>query len=151
MYENITYAELKTLPKEEKAVAWKELKGLYSTQKELAEKLGVSPNLVYNMISRYVKNGPAGTEIADGQEAAGQAKKAARRARRRDGRATDNNTVTEVSGTVRSINFSGENESFSISIKKTVSGEDAQFLLSGIGGTLLKNQKYLVEVKIIEE
>lgn len=75
MYENITYAELKTLPREQKADAWKELKGLYSTQKELAEKLGVSPNLVYNMISRYAKNGPVGTEKADEQEAEVQAKK----------------------------------------------------------------------------
>lgn len=151
MYENITYAELKTLPREQKADAWKELKGLYSTQKELAEKLGVSPNLVYNMISRYAKNGPVGTEKADEKEAAGQAKKAGRRAKMRKGLATGNNTVVDVSGAIREIDFPVENESFSISIKKTVSGEDAQFIFGGIGGTLLKDQKYMVEVKIIEK
>ena len=44
-----------------------------------------------------------------------------------------------------------ESESFSIAVKKAVSGEDAQFLLNGIGSTLLKNQKYLIEVKITEK
>ena len=151
MYENITYAELKTLTKEQKADAWKELKSLYSTQKELAEKLGVSPNLVYNMISRYVKNGPAGKEEVEEQGAAGQPKKAGRRAKRRNGQAMGNNALVDISGTVQGINFPKGNESFSISIKKIVSGEDARFLFSGIGGTLLKDQKYMVEVKIIEK
>lgn len=151
MYENITYAELKTLPREQKADAWKELKNLYSTQKELAEKLGVSPNLVYNMISRYVKNWPAGKEEVDEQEAAGQPKKANRRAKRRNGQAMGNNAVVDISGTIQEIRFPGGNESFSISLKKIISGEDAQFLFSGIGGTLLKDQKYMVEVKIVEK
>lgn len=44
-----------------------------------------------------------------------------------------------------------ESEVYSISIKKTVSGEDAQFFLNGIGSTLVKNQKYLIEIKITEK
>lgn len=64
MYESITYAELKSLPKEQKSDVWKELKYLYSTQKELAKKLGVSPAIVYNMISRYAKDETAGSKRA---------------------------------------------------------------------------------------
>lgn len=52
------------------------------------------------------------------------------------------------------INISISNvtfDSFSITIRKAVSGEDAQFLLNGISNTLLKNQKYIIDVKITEE
>lgn len=49
------------------------------------------------------------------------------------------------------INNEDVADTFSISIKKILSGEDAQFLLNGIGGTLLKNQKYTVEIKIKEK
>lgn len=151
MYENITYAELKTLPKEEKAAAWKELMSMYSTKKELAEKLGVSPNLVYNMISRYAKYEPDGTEKNEGRQAVEQIEKAGRRTKRKNrSRLTDNNAIVDISGAVQEINPPEGNESFSISIKKTISGEDAQFLFSGIGSTLLRDQKYIVEVRITE-
>jgi hypothetical protein len=150
MYENITYAELKNLPKEQKADAWKELKGLYSTQKELAEKLGVSPNLVYNMISRYVKDESAGTEKVEIPEAVELPKKARSRVKKQD-RQEQDNIVTDSSDPVQEIKASEENESFSIAIKKVVTGEDAQFFLNGIGSTLLKNQKYQIEVKITEK
>ncbi len=56
VYESITYAELKSLPREQKIEALKELKALYSSQKKIAEKLGVNPPNIYNMISRYIKN-----------------------------------------------------------------------------------------------
>ncbi|MGI6668329.1 MAG: hypothetical protein ACOX4M_02500 [Acetivibrionales bacterium] len=149
MYENITYAELKSLPREQKVIAWKELKNMYSTQKELAEKLGVSPNLVYNMISRYVNNAPDETEKDEEQQTAEQAGKASHRRRRRK-RRLDSDAVSDISGTVQKISFTEGNELFSISIKKIVAGEDAQFLFSGIGGTMLKDRKYMVEVKITE-
>jgi|GEM_PF-739328 len=55
MYESITYAELKSLPREQKIEALKELMKLYSSQKKIAEMLGVNPPNIYNMIARYIK------------------------------------------------------------------------------------------------
>lgn len=55
MYESITYEELKSLPRDQKVEALKELKALYPTQKKIAEKLGVNPANIYNMIAKYVK------------------------------------------------------------------------------------------------
>ena len=43
MYESITYAELKSLPREQKVEALKELMATHSSQKMIAEKLGVDP------------------------------------------------------------------------------------------------------------
>ena len=57
MYESITYAELKSLPREQKVEALKELLATHPSQKKIAEKLGVNPPNIYNMISRYVKDG----------------------------------------------------------------------------------------------
>lgn len=145
MYESITYAELKKLPSEEKAEAWKELKSLYKTQKELAEKLGVSAAVVYNMISRYAKGEKeAKLELVEAPEKSRvRVKKKLRKPE----------TVVAVPGpaAVWPEAGSAEGEAFSISIRKLASGEDAQFLLNGIGSTLLKNQKYLIEVKIVEK
>ncbi|MGE5614918.1 MAG: hypothetical protein ACM3XR_11005, partial [Bacillota bacterium] len=84
------------------------------------------------------------------QQGAEQAKKARSRARRRSKRTAKYNTVVDISGTAQEVSFPEGKETFSISIKKVVSGEDAQFLFSGIGGTMLKDRKYLIEVKITE-
>ena len=137
MYEGITYAELKSLPREQKADAWRELKSLYSTQRELAEKLGVSPAVVYNIISRYAKdkpeesnNGPLElVDPPDGRRAGARKRKA-----------------REMGNIIKNI----ENEAFSIGIRKLATGEDAQYLLAGIGNTLLKNRNYMIEVTITE-
>jgi hypothetical protein len=157
MYESITYAELKKLPSAEKPEAWKELKSLYSTQKELAEKLGVSAALVYNMISRYVKDKPAESKKTEVLEVVPEPKKARRRVKKQDKQERDKEQqeqeiiVIETNPIVPEVKDVEEDESFSIAIKKTVSGEDAQFFLSGIGNTLLKNQKYVIAVKITEK
>lgn len=145
MYESITYAELKSLPKEQKPDAWKELKSLYSTQKELAEKLGVSPNLVYNMVAKY-----AGEEK---KSAKLEAVKAPRKARlkKQINKVEQNPPAPETRIAVPEIGRLEEDESFSVTIRKVISGEDAQFFLNGIGGTLLKSQRYLVDIKITEK
>ena len=145
MYENVTYADLKSLPKEQKSEAWKELKSLYKTQKELADKLGVSPNLVYNMISRYVKEESAENEKETVLEVLQKPKKAGSRAKKRNRKIQD-----AVPKSIPAVSEARE-ESFAISIKKTVPGEDAQCFLNGVGSTLLKGQKYAIEVKITEE
>ncbi len=145
MYENVTYADLKSLPKEQKSEAWKELKSLYKTQKELADKLGVSPNLVYNMISRYVKEESAENEKETVLEVLKKPKKAGSMAKKRNRKIQD-----AVPESIPAVSEARE-ESFAISIKKTVPGEDAQCFLNGVGSTLLKGQKYAIEVKITEE
>ncbi len=143
MYETATYAELKKLPAAEKPVAWKELKSLYKTQKEVADKLGVSPAIVYSMISRY-----ASSDKKVKLEVVKEQKKT--RAVARTEKATQRIAASQTNPIEPEMN-EVESESFSIAVKKAVSGEDAQFLLNGIGSTLLKNQNYLIEVKITEK
>ena len=150
MYESITYAELKKLPQIEKPEAWKELKTLYSTQKELADKLGVSPAVVYNMISRYAKDESVGRKKTEKLEIVTKQKKARNRVKKQAEKKEQNVAALETKPVVPEIN-DVERDSFSIAIKKTISGEDTQFFLNGIGSTLLKNQKYAVEVKITEK
>jgi hypothetical protein len=41
-------------------------------------------------------------------------------------------------------------DTFSISVKKMISGEDARFFLNGIGSTLMKDQRYSIEVNVAE-
>ena len=77
MYESITYEELKSLPRDQKVEALKELKALYPTQKKIAEKLGVNPANIYNMIAKYVK--------ADDEEQPQTEMKSVRKAAKRAG------------------------------------------------------------------
>jgi hypothetical protein len=152
MYESITYAELKSLPKEQKPDAWKFLKTLYPTQKELAEKLGVSPAVVYNMISRYAKE-----EAAQEIENAGEPeviRKPARRRNKAKRQRLHGKPVQDISAAmpgpevIAAENTAGD--TFSISVKKMISGEDARFFLNGIGSTLMKDQRYSIEVNVAE-
>lgn len=156
MYESATYEELKSLPKEQKPNAWKELKVMYSTQKELALKLGVSPAIVYNMISRYAKDEDNENE----KEITHEPVKTLKRTRKvkADNQENPEQIVSIVEAKPvcdkvpkTTVNNEDAADTFSISIKKILSGEDTQFLLNGIGGTLLKNQKYTVEIKIKEK
>lgn len=148
MYESITYAEIKSLPKEQKPDAWKELKAMYSSQKELAEKLSVNPSIVYNMISRYAKEEK--TETVKTLKKANRMKKQEIQEKQEQ-----NVDIIEakpaVQETITAKTNEVVNETFSIFIKKAVSGEDAQLLLNGIGSTLLKNKKYEIEVMITEK
>ena len=152
MYESITYAELKSLPKEQRFDAWKQLKTLYSTQKELAEKLGVSPAIVSSMITRYAKDESTGSIKVKKLEVIDKPKRTRGRAKKQDKQDTQEQFVVTIETKPEStINNDVESETFSISIKKTISGEDAQCFLNGIGSTLLKKQKYSIEVKISEK
>lgn len=157
MYESISYQELKSLPKQQKSDAWKELKAMYSTQKELAEKLGVSPSIVYSMISRYAKEDTVRGRRAKKLEVVEKPRRTRKRLKNQESQPEQvlGASVQEVKPVLEAPiilgNSAVENDTFSISIKKTISGEDAQFFLSGIGNTLLKGQKYTVEVKITEK
>lgn len=158
MYESITYQELKRLPREQKPNAWKELKSMYATQKELAGKLGVSPAIVYNMISRYAKDENEGNKREIKFKSVKTMKKTRNRTKKQeipDNRKQED-AIMEIKPVFHEIPeiaeiYEDAGQTFSIYIKKILSGEDAQFLLNGIGSTLLKNQKYAVEVKITEK
>lgn len=150
MYESITYVELKNLPKEQKADAWRELKNLYATQKELAEKLGVRPAIVYNMISRYAKD-PGKNRRNNKLGILDEPKTVGRKARRQVLQAVpEENIIAESIGAITPEIINSKDDTFSIVIRKLISGEEAQFFLNGIGNTLLKNQKYLIEINIAE-
>lgn len=158
MYESATYEELKSLPKEQKPNAWKELRAMYSTQKELALKLGVSPAIVYNMISRYAKDDINENEKEMSLKPVRTLKRTRKRAKKADNQDKPEQivSITEAKPVFEEIpkiaaNNENVTDTFSIFIKKILSGEDAQFLLNGIGGTLLKGQKYTVEIKITEK
>ncbi len=146
MYENVTYAELKGLPKEQKTEALKELKNLYKTQKELADKLGVSPNLLYNMMSRYVKDRHTENGKTAMLEVVEKPKKIKNPVKKQKVQKQD-----VAAPDIFTIGPETKGEVFSISIKKNVFGEDAQVFLNGIGVTLLKGQQYAIEVKITEK
>lgn len=145
MYESITYAELKKLPSAEKPEAWKELKSLYKTQKELADKLGVSPAIVYNMVSRYAGGGKKSKlELVE-------APKKTRTRMKKQAEKIEKVSAVPETKPVMPETGKVESESFSIAVNKAVCGEDARFLLNGIGNTLLKDQKYMIEVRIVEK
>ncbi len=162
MYENITYAELKKLPKEQKIEAWKELVALTPKKKDLAVKLGVSPAIVYNMISRYVSDKSEQKQKQDEDETPVKLKP--RRARQQKRKvenvdlAAENQDESPAETPENSVvsensiehNVAGK-EAFSIAISKIVSGGDARILMTGIGSTLLNDREYSVEVKITEK
>ncbi|OGO80080.1 MAG: hypothetical protein A2Y21_02190 [Clostridiales bacterium GWC2_40_7] len=104
------------------------------------------------MISRYVKDESAGSEKATALEVVKKPKKSKSRVKKQN-MSEQNAAILEIKPEVpETISATPEvkDESFTISIKKTVSGEDAQFFLNGVGNTLLKGQKYAIEVKIVE-
>lgn len=55
------------------------------------------------------------------------------------------NEVSNVPTNIVDVN------SFSIIVNKTVSGENAHFLLNGLANTLIKDQQYILEFKITEK
>jgi hypothetical protein len=143
MYENITYAELKKLPKQQKTEAWKELLSLNPVKKQLAEKFGVSPAIVYNMISRYVDSSNV--------DARTKPSKPVTLEHAINAVAQYSKEKTEQKSRVSKNEAAAENITFSLTVNKTVTGENARFFLNGIGSTLLNDQKYRIDVKITEK
>jgi len=150
MYENMTYAELKKLPDVERQNAWKELTVIYPTKKELAQKFGVSIAVIYNNILKYVKGKPTEKTQAEKQEAIVKRPRKTKSLSQPAGLDEKSDKLNPVDFEIKNPDNAPQDELFSIDIKKTVSGEDAQFFLNGIGGTLLRNQKYTIEVRITE-
>lgn len=125
MYESITYEELKSLPRDQKAEALKELKALYPTQKKIAEKLGVNPANIYNMIAKYAKDDDDGQPKAE-VKAAGRA---VRTARRKAGTKTDAGAVTDTKATIGS-------ETINTQDRPTVPEAEADIAVTAVSETL---------------
>lgn len=176
MYESITYAELKSLPRDQKIEALKELMATCSSQKKIAEKLGVNPPNIYSMISRYVKEDTdkkprkrknrmkSKEEIANkvtGDQAARNEQIVCGDAANElfEANSEENVQVTETAP-IRQIReeaaadaqaeWPGQND-FLVSIEKELTGEELGPMLAAIGNVLLKNTKYRVCMKITEK
>lgn len=204
MYESITYEELKSLPRDQKVEALKELKALYPTQKKIAEKLGVNPANIYNMIAKYVKEEDEGQPKAEVKAAGRAARKARRKIDAEAGTGTVSESGTEnaaadivdttagietvdtetaTAGTealiaaepVQEANAAAETvtgtaaagslktrarrtrgrkktaeENLLITLSKSLTGEEAQTLFSGISSIFIKNHDYRLEIRISE-
>ena len=164
MYENIAYEEIKSLPEDQKAEAWKELHDLYPSNKELSLKLGVAQIAVTNAVKKYVlgepigrankKEKPEASELVqdnpqiDKQES--QQEQQELKPKRKYNRKVKQDTIIEPKNVIESPDFRIIVNSFLININNTFSGEDAQVILNGVGGTLLKGHKYNLEIKISE-
>lgn len=123
MYENITYEELKELPEEEKRAALLELEKVFPDKRELAEHLGVKPNVIGILFSRYVEGKRPTRQKKEGDE-----------------------VIEEVSFD------SNHNEStFKLTIKNNMIGEEVKTMLVGIGNTLLDSRLYSVNLTIEEK
>jgi hypothetical protein len=204
VYESITYEELKSLPRDQKIEALKELKALYPTQKKIAEKLGVNPANIYNMIAKYVKDEDDGQLKTDLKTAG----KAARQAKRKPAAGIEAKNIAADAGNEAGIgsaegieakaiaavaagneteagNTDGAgstasaaekkiqagpvssrsaetlvrrargkkakmDENLLITLSKSLTGEEAQILFSGISSIFLKNHNYRLEIRISE-
>lgn len=155
MYESITYEELKSLPRDKKIEALKELKALYPTQKKIAEKLGVNPANIYNMIAKYMK-----------EQDEGQLKAKAKAAKEPVVPAISKTEVkAEVKPEVKLAPSGPEKtrirhvrnrkmdleENLLITLSKSLTGEESQALFAGIGSTFLRNHHYRIEIRISEK
>ena len=163
MYENLSYSELKNVPEDKKTEAWAELHSLYSSNAELAKKLGVATIAVVNAVKKYVLNEPIGrANKKDMQKPEPEVKqespvevKPKRKYNRKAKPEVEKELVRVDSKPETVVNevphLNEDNvDIFSISVKKDITGEDAKTLLNGIGSTLLKDQRYTIEVKVIE-
>lgn len=154
MYETITYQELKELPEDKKAEAWKELHSEYPDNRVLAQKLGVATIAVVNGIKKYVLGEPVGRASKMSKELQtptdGQENRPKRKYNKKAKAGAEGRSAAGAENAASGAQ-AGIDNSFSISINKTVTGENAQFLFNGIGNTLIKNQEYIIEIKIIEK
>jgi len=175
MYESITYAELKSLPREQKIEALKELMATCPSQKKIAEKLGVNPPNIYSMISRYIRDDEdKKTRKKRGRlKGKGAANKVTGEQEIRQEQTGSEVTVNELpeadecgAGQVmeavsviqaganadpgRQDEQGGEND-FVISIEKVLTGEELGSMLSAIGSALLKSTEYRIFMRITEK
>lgn len=170
MYENKTYEEIKNLPEEQKAEAWREIHSIYPENKALAEKLGIAHIAVVNAVKKYVLNEPIGrANKKEKQEPAqeqieikpeAQQEQQVEKPKRKYIRKAKQETVIELpKNKPESLGNEVSNypkinivvSSFLININNSFSGEHAQIMLNGIGSTLLKDHEYNIEIKISEK
>lgn len=147
MYENLTYEELKNLPEDKKGEAWGELHSSIPSNAELAKKLNVAPIAVVNAVKKYVLGEPIG-RAAKKDKPESQPKRSKKsvkeeqaevRPKRKYNRKPKTEEIPETTAT-----------SFSIDISNAFSGEEASVIMHGVGGTLLPDKTYKIEIKISE-
>lgn len=164
MYENFAYDELKNLPEDKKAEAWGELHSSIPSNRELAQKLGISPIVVVNAVKKYVLGEPVGRankKLKPESPLEGEKAKRSRKAQQEEDKQEVrpkrkyNRKAKAVSFEIGEAGSLHETElnagSFLIDIKNAFSGEEAQGILSGIGSALLKDRQYSLEVKISDK
>jgi predicted transcriptional regulator len=173
MYESITYAELKSLPREQKVEALKELMATHSSQKKIAEKLGVNPPNIYSMVSRYIRE-DADTKSRKKKSRTRRASVTDEKMKEQDtgnrqdlGDAADEQFEAAVSGQVMEAvsdeqigveaaapdNQAGrlDQSGFTVSVVKVLTGEEIRLMLTGVGNILSEDVKYKVDMRISEK
>lgn len=161
MYENITYQELKSLPEEKKTEVWKELHTLYVDNKALAKKLGIATIAVVNGVKKYVLGEPVGRASKSKKDSSQQKKNSTKDIKqKRKYTKRSEKAILDTDQSFASFQplEAAENKfdmlplnTFSISINKVLTGEDAHFLLTGISNTLIKDQDYVIDIRITEK
>jgi len=152
MYENLTYDQLKELPDEQKVEALKELKVIYPENKDLAEHLGGAHIAVSNMVAKYLEGKQLGrkkmTEEEKQQKREERLRKKQEEVEKERLRLLQEQQIqNQVKDEEEVINSS---ESFSVKFSKIIVGEEATIVLGNIGGSLLKDGKYKINLSIEE-
>jgi len=173
MYEDITYEELKGLSEDKKVEVWKELHSKYSDDKELAKKLGVATIAVINGVRKYALGEHIGrTKKEEVQEEAKQVVKEEstqpevptiqlikpkRQYNRKPKEEKQLESITDMKeemvesvAEVKPEPIKVNESEYSILLKKEVLGEEAQARINSIANTLIKDQKYEIEILIKE-
>ena len=173
MYETFTYNQIKDLPEIQKIEALRELKTLYPDNKDLAAHLNVIPMAISNMVAKYLEGKQLGRKkmtdeekaqaklqretekkLKEQQELEKQQQEKANESKENVATTDQGNisknqyiekSITEEPKTVQSkIN------SFSISLDKNMTGEEAVSRLNGIANSLLKEKEYKIELVVKE-
>lgn len=164
MYENLVYDELKNLPEDKKAEAWGELHSSIPSNRELAQKLGISPIVVVNAVKKYVLGEPVGRankRLKPESQLEGVKTRKSRKAQQKED-IQEVKPKRKYNRKAKAVSFEANEAgnlpvietnagSFLIDIKNAFSGEEARGILSGIGSALLKDRQYSLEIRISDK
>lgn len=169
VYETYTYEEIKALPDDQKVLALKELKTIYPDNKDLAKHLDVAHIAISNMVGKYLEGKQVGRKkMTEEEKAQAKAEREAEKKRLKEQEKQEvmaQQVVTNQESEVKNSEFDfsasfiatpktaqpkSNSNSFSIKLEKDMLGEEAILRINGIANSLLKENKYRVNL-IIEE
>lgn len=162
MYENLSYELLKELPGEQKKNALIELKGKYPHYKEMAEKIGGTPVALANLYLRIVegkKFGRRKKEVVESSilETPVINEEKQKRTRRKIVKAVDAQIIPAANVPQEIMIKSPvivdpviKSALFVISLEIEETGKEAKERIDGIIGSLLKEKKYKMSLRIEE-